>query len=122
MELLPLSLNTRTGKGLPDGETLNCTLSPLFGPCMIVLVKVAPVVRALPDFVLAMPPVFFFVAMISPWLAGVHSYYNAGISNMSNQRPITTPTPNHNGIANRYLKGVSGIGDAICLCLCHSKA
>lgn len=64
VELPPLSDRTRVGKGFPEGATLNRTLSPLFGPRVIVLVKVLPVLRLAPELFLAMPPVDFF-AMIN---------------------------------------------------------
>ena len=42
MERLPTSLLTRIGYGFLLGATLKVTLSPLFGPCLIVLVNVEP--------------------------------------------------------------------------------
>ena len=65
VEFLPLSVITRVGNGLPDGDTLNLTLSPLFGPCVMVFVNVEPVFLGLPALVFAIPPVFL-VAMVTP--------------------------------------------------------
>jgi hypothetical protein len=42
VELLPLSFTTLIGYGLPEGATLNLTLSPLLGPRVMVLVKTLP--------------------------------------------------------------------------------
>lgn len=51
----PVSLKTRVGKGLPPGATLNDTLSPLFGPLVMIFVNVLPGLRVFPAMTCSFP-------------------------------------------------------------------